>query len=622
MFIRERSRRKSSLNERPKRAVGPSRLDQLGDYLRSHRLAVIAVIVGLSAILRVGYFLELNAGPCIWQHRWDQSDMNYFDSWARQIVSGDLLCRNVDPPVHDWHKVLAKHYYGKHGDELAAFQKDGLAGDKVSDEAIKSLWRRWAGGRRFYQGPLYPYLIAMTYKIWPDVRAVFVWQMAVGILTNVLIYLVARKLFGDLTGALSGLMACLYSPMLNSELILLRETLVVFAAIAMVYLCILASERKTFLWWLLSGLAIGLSVMLKAHFGLFAVGSFVWLGIVCRRQWRALAIAAAGLALGLAAGIAPMVARNIAVGVGPITVATSSKPAFALWNAYEPDTASYRWRMKATAEIMSETGGRKSVVLPSMRTHPNVASYLGLLSDKFARAWQWYEFPDSANYYYYAMHSSILRVMPLTFFGLAPIGVIGLILAAGRAGRCGYLYLQVLTNLAALVLFQCVGRFRLPMAAALIPFAAFAVVSSAEWIVARRMWRLLGVMVAVAAIGLWTGRALPTDLPKIRLADLAVPYRLYYVPLIKEAMDANDWQKAADLAADIIKHRPKWLDEIGLSRLPKAPYEAAGAKWFADIYTFSAQIYRKADRRPDDAACDQRAEQLAAALAKIRPAGK
>ena len=128
-------------------------LDRLEGYLGRKRLIVILLLVALSVLLRAGYFLQINAGPCIWQHRWAQCDMNFFDSWARQMAGGDWLCQNVDPPVHDWHKRIAKEYYRSHADQLRLDQQTAAA-EKIDTPQV--LWNRWAGGKRYYQGPLYP----------------------------------------------------------------------------------------------------------------------------------------------------------------------------------------------------------------------------------------------------------------------------------------------------------------------------------------------------------------------------------------------------------------------------------------------------------------------------------
>ena len=57
-------------------------------FLAGRRGYVLAVIVGVSVLLRVVCFVQLNAGPCVWQHRWQQTDMSFFDAWAQQ-VAGD-----------------------------------------------------------------------------------------------------------------------------------------------------------------------------------------------------------------------------------------------------------------------------------------------------------------------------------------------------------------------------------------------------------------------------------------------------------------------------------------------------------------------------------------------------
>lgn len=42
-------------------------------WLTGHQRLVLAALVLASLLLRAGYFLELNQGPCIWQHRWPWS---------------------------------------------------------------------------------------------------------------------------------------------------------------------------------------------------------------------------------------------------------------------------------------------------------------------------------------------------------------------------------------------------------------------------------------------------------------------------------------------------------------------------------------------------------------------
>jgi hypothetical protein len=591
---------------------------RVNDWLARRRLWVIAAIVAVSALLRVGYFLQLNDGPCIRQHRWNQSDMGFFDLWARQIAAGDLLCEHVDPPIHQWHKELADDYFQRHPAELAELQRAEAAGGPAPERV---LWNRWAGGKRFYQDPLYPYLVAATYAtVGDDVRWVFAWQMLVGVLTNVLIYLLARRLFGDGPAVLAAPIACFYSPILNSELVLLRATLVTFAAVGMVYLADVARSRATFAWWLAAGLAMGLSVILKAHFALFVILAGGVLVAEYFRKRKTLARCAAGLVLGAAIGASPLVVRNLAVGVAPFATATSARPAFALWNGYEPNTG-VSWRPQAASRIMERVGGHDSVVWPTLRTHPGVGSLVELTARRFAAAWNWYELPDSANLYYYFMHSSVLRWMPFTFFLLAPISIVGMFLAARQARGCAFLYLQVFVNLAVLSLFFPVGRFRLPMAAALIPFAGLAVWRVSVYLASRRFGLAAAVLAAMVALGFWTGRPVPAGKHAIRLADFTVPYDIYYKARIERAVADDDWPTAAFEASRLISFRPRWLDEIGPGHPPAPGEDTRTARWFMDLHRMCGQIFLRAKWNVEARANLSRADELAAALAP-RAAGR
>jgi len=569
-------------------------------------------------MLRIGYFLELNSGPCIWQHRWDQSDMNFFDSWARQIAAGDWACENVDPPVHDWHRRIAQSYYQRNPGELRAVQAAAAVRGEAPDPP-RVLWNRWAGERRFYQGPLYPYLIALTYKIWTDVRCVFIWQMLLGVLTNVLIYLLARRIFGEIAAAPSGLIACFYSPLLHSELILLRETLVVFAAIGMVYLAILASERRKFWWWTLAGGVMGLSLLHKAHFGLFVIGTVIILAIELRRSIKLLMRCGAGLGLGLILGLSPLVVRNVAVGVSPLSTASSAGPAFALWNSYEPGITGEAWRLEATSRIMEQTGGKSSVFFPTLRTHPNVVSYLRLPVMKFSRAWGWYEKPDSANFYYYRLHSATLRIMPFTFFLLSPVAILGLALAVRRFYKAKFLYLQVLTNLTALVMFSTVARFRLPMAAALIPFAAFAVVQVAQWAVEKRYAPLIGALIPLGIVWVWTARPLPPGTPAIRPTDYKLPYTIYYAPRMKPAFESGQWLVIIDLMSDMMRYEPDYIRHLGPGNPPDSSPAAELAIYYRDMHNFYAQILARAHRVNQAREQQRIAENIASAVRQVLP---
>ncbi len=288
-------------------------------FLAGRRRYVLAVIIGISVILRLVCFLQLNSGPCVWQHRWQQTDMNFFDTWAQQLAGGDWLSDQALHPLHNWHKKIASGYFRTHpGEETALVQQAGARGE--SAEPARLLWNRWYGEKRFHQEPLYPYLVGLTYKLAgaAEARWVFGWQMLLGVLSNVLIYVTTRRFFGDTAATLAGLMAASCSVLIYYEILLLRAAPLVFATMAVLYVADKAIRSEKWNWWLLAGVSFGLAILLKSIFALFAIGVFCVVVFRYVKRPKRLLVLAGSAVGGMAICIVPLVARNVTVGASPL----------------------------------------------------------------------------------------------------------------------------------------------------------------------------------------------------------------------------------------------------------------------------------------------------------------
>ncbi len=134
--------------------VAPASLSRrIEGFLTQKRVYTVAAILLLSVSLRVGYFLNLTDGPLVWQHRWDQSDMNFFDRWAHEILAGDLLSRNVLHPLHSWHNDVAQVYFQQHPREKQVLE---AAGKPKGMDATRMLWEQWLGGGASIRNPSTP----------------------------------------------------------------------------------------------------------------------------------------------------------------------------------------------------------------------------------------------------------------------------------------------------------------------------------------------------------------------------------------------------------------------------------------------------------------------------------
>ena len=60
--------------------TGTAASNSIDAWLARHSRWVLLILVVASICVRSVYFLQLNAGPGIELHRWDQTDMHYYDA--------------------------------------------------------------------------------------------------------------------------------------------------------------------------------------------------------------------------------------------------------------------------------------------------------------------------------------------------------------------------------------------------------------------------------------------------------------------------------------------------------------------------------------------------------------
>jgi 4-amino-4-deoxy-L-arabinose transferase-like glycosyltransferase len=564
-------------------------------WTRAHSRLVLGVILAAAVLVRLAYFVELNASPLIWQHRWQASDMYFFDYWAKDIAAGDWLTNKSLHPFAGWNQYTADACFALHPEKLAEYRKT-----QPQMDPARALWSDWYGGKRYHQDPLYPYLIALTYKvIRPDVRWVFAWQILLGVLATGLIYSLARRHFGNDVALVAGAFAVLCGPLVSYDLLLLRTALMTVAGLAIVSLADVALEKQRWRRWLAVGAATGAAWLLNEPSALVGFAVLAWMVYVCRRAPRTAARNAAAMVCGLLLLLAPLMVRNKALGLPALGVAPTASHAFICTNASDAVIELGFSLSKYAPEIMYASDGKfLPTVWRTLQTHETPWSYLGLLWRKFSAAWHWYETPDNNNFHYYQLHAPILRYLPVTFFVIGPLSLAGLALAARDWRRHATLYLLVLMCLASLVAFLILGRLRIPLLAALIPFAALTCVRAAEWVWQGRVRDSLLLVAGLIVVSFWTMRPLPAYVPLIRPDDYMVPYVTVWDPEEKQAREQRDWRRAAGILRDSLRWEPEEMTDPRLLR------------YFAGVHQRLAADLRNSGENEAAAAEEQRAALL------------
>jgi hypothetical protein len=228
-----------------------------------------------------------------------------------------------------------------------------------------------------------------------------------------------------------------------------------------------------------------------------------------------------------------------------------------------------------------------------------------LLRDKWDRTWHWFEIPNNDDFYYMRAQVPVLRWLPVTFWLIAPLALVGLVLAVTRIRVAWTLYLIVASVVAPLVLFYVLGRFRTALVAAALPFAAYAAVPICSWISepGRRVRGAAAAAAVVLLLAIATGRPLPPGVPLIRPDDWMIPYVLEYGDRITSAMEAGDSDKAIAAFTGLFAYEPPPADLD-----PLTGGEVADA--FARMHDDCAELFRKSGRIPQADAHAARASEF------------
>jgi hypothetical protein len=581
----------------------PPALARLDAMLAARRGAVTLLLILAAVTVRAVFWSQLAHGPCGALHRWEQSDMHHFDGWARAVAAGDLKSETVAIPLNLPHRAIASDYLAANPDDPA----------RASSDPVRALWDRWLGDGRFYQEPLYPYLAAAIYWAAPDtgVRVVAWLQMLVGVLTILWIRRIADRRFGPTAGLLAGAGGIAAGPLLFYEALLLRESLIAFASLILVDAADRALDRGGAMRWAGLGLLVGLSAMLKGHFALFGVGMAILAVWHLRRSPGPAATAVLAFLGAWLVALAPMIARNLAMGVPPLATASGGGYTFLLANLPDADPA--QGGTAGVARFIEATRGRLAPsFFAAISAWETPLGWAGLIVRKAAILLHWPEVPNNENWALFRAYAPVLALLPVSFAALLPTAVVGWIAGLRRPFRDAPLSLMIATHVATMLLFMPLGRFRAPLVTLLLPLAAGGLLWLAAHLLNRK-WRpaLAGLaIVALTAVLVW--RPAPPGSNAVRPSDHAATLQAWYLPLGTAAVETGQWHAATTIFQEAQDHAPEVMHRIAAGDpADLRHWEIPLADLYADIWRGMALAQQSTGRYDEAAASRKGAERLA-----------
>jgi tetratricopeptide (TPR) repeat protein len=363
-----------------------------------------------------------------------------------------------------------------------------------------------AGENAYAMNVLYPYVLAVIYAVTGgSATAALYVQAFASALNAALIAAVATYVVDRRAGILAGIVAALHGPYVFYSGALLTPTLIDTCGLGMLVL-LLAHRRapgrgKLFL----AGTCLGLMALGRGNAAIFLLPAIFIL-------WRWAPTRHAALRNGATFALAPVLLvggatlRN-AIVAGELVPISANVAAFYI--GHNPHAtglyvlpeftrgASFEDEVEGTRRALSEQAGRELSVAESSRhlvaegirfARANPERELELLGTKLLFFFNDVEAPTNLSYYLARDFSRLLRVLPLGYGLLAPLGIVGLLLTWRRAREKALVLSYAAVFLATGLLFFVAAEYRNPFTAVLIVFAAGGLVSLAAAVcaIARR----------------------------------------------------------------------------------------------------------------------------------------
>ncbi len=367
------------------------------------------------------------------------------------------------------------------------------------------LYKSFVGDEVFFRAPLYPYWLALVYRLsGSSITAAVLCQHLIGAASASLVYLLARQYFRVSVATIAGFTMALYWPLIYFEGELLIVTMVVFLDVGVLLLLTRAIRSKRTLDFVLAGLVFGLSAIARPSILIVVVAVPFVLYIHSRRsQARVWLYQTGWMIAGLAVVVTPVLIRNYVVGRDIVPIASQGGVNFYIGNnlqsngtqARVPGTRADLYGTYHGAIELAEQESGRSLKPSEVSNHyfkkgmsfivssPREAT--SLTARKFYYFWGGVERSNSKYIQFYWDRFGLGKIPLPGFWIVGPLALLGGFLFWRRRKELALLYVFVAAYMIGVVVFFVNARFRLPVVPVLILFSSGAVMYLVRAIRAR-----------------------------------------------------------------------------------------------------------------------------------------
>jgi 4-amino-4-deoxy-L-arabinose transferase-like glycosyltransferase/Flp pilus assembly protein TadD len=499
---------------------------------------------------------------------------------------------------------------------FAALMGDGASYDRWARQIAAG---DWYGSEVFYQAPLYPYFLAVIYKLFGhDAWAARMVQIVIGSASCVLLAAAGTKFFSRRAGIAAGVILALYGPAIFFDAIIQKPVLAIFFTCALLLLAAIMQQRPR--WWisLLIGITLGAFALTRENALILVPIVGGWLLWLRGKRW----LNAAAFVLGMALLLVPVGLRNKDIGgqfllttaqMGPNLFIGNNPQADGRYNPLVPARGDPKFERIDAKRLADEATGKDlspsevsrywtGRVVDYMRAQP--MDWLKLMGIKAALVINAREIIDFESIEASREQSRVLALFSYVLhFGIvAPVGVMGIWLTRRRWRELWLLYAVLVGVAGSVAVFYIFARYRIPIVPVLVLFAAAGLVRClGEPLRGRGRWGAVVILI-VALVAMnwplapqWDPRAITYQNVGISMQDMGRwedAERMFerVIAIYPTQVPPAHKRLAQSLAAQGRVDEAIPVFEQAMQHLPPTPDSAPVIVQLADLYAMRGRI--------------------------------
>ena len=335
--------------------------------------------------------------------------------------------------------------------------------------------------------PLYKYFLGFIYI--PKGRNLpVVWriQLLMGIITILLVFQIASKLFNNRAAFISALLCSFYGPELMYEGILLRAALITFLGVLSLYLLINLEEKKGFFKILITGIVISLFIQSRPN----VILVFILLFLIPPYYFNKMTLKKViSLSFIVLLFFIPLLIQAYVVHGKFVFFDASGPKAILMGNNPDYFGAGYSPQISNPIESSLKYKEIVFILLRNLVSHP--ADMISLYLRKFYCFFNSYEFSSNYNFYIFQEFSFLLK-NPLSNFAIfSSLGLMGFLININNFKQLRLLIAYLIGMTLSVILFYIVSRFRVPVVPYYAIFAGCFLDRICAWCVFRKYKKII-----------------------------------------------------------------------------------------------------------------------------------